>query len=82
MLLGKADLIQACLKREMKVEDRPLNLLMSQVEAEGQLDGMAVHLEADVIRGMPGDSLCSITFTGNLGQLLAVLERVWPLKEP
>lgn len=80
MLEGKADLIRACRLREMEVTERPLNLLISQVEAEGGLDGMTVRLEADCIRGMPGDSVCSITFSGNLGHLLAVLERVWPTK--
>jgi len=75
---GKDALLAACRRRKMKVSEEPANLLETAIQAEGNLDGMEVSLEMDCISGMPGDSQGSITFRGNLTQLLAVLARVWP----
>ncbi len=78
MIEGKADLLDACRRRRMKVAERAVNLLESRVSAEGNLDGMEVRLSANCISGLPGESEGSISFRGNLTQLLSVLGRVWP----
>lgn len=78
MIEGKADLLKACKHRKMKVTEIPANLLETQVHAEGILDGMEVRVDADCIAGMPVESRGTITVSGNLAQLLAVLARVWP----
>ncbi|BAD39218.1 hypothetical protein [Symbiobacterium thermophilum] len=79
MLEGKEALLNACRKRNMRVCETPINLLESDVQAEGNLDGMEVALEMNVISGMPGESRGTLTFQGNLSSLLAVLARVWPV---
>jgi len=63
----------------MKFCETPVNLLESDVHAEGNLDGMGVALDLNCISGMPGESQGTITFQGNLTSLLAVLARVWPV---
>jgi len=78
LIEGKADLLKACKHRKMKVTEIPANLLETRVHAEGILDGMEVRVDADCIAGMPGESRGTITVSGNLAQLLAVLARVWP----
>lgn len=78
MIEGKEALLAACRQRKIKVSEEPANLLETEVRAEGNLDGMEVILDAACISGMPADSEGSITFRGNLTQLLAVLARVWP----
>lgn len=78
MIEGKDALLAACRQRKMKVSEEPANLLETDVRAEGNLDGMEVSLAAVCISGMPADSEGSITFRGNLTQLLAVLARIWP----
>jgi len=78
LIEGKADLLQACRKRRMKVAERAVNLLESRVSAEGNLDGMEVRLGVNCICGLPGESEGSIILKGNLAQLLSVLARVWP----
>jgi hypothetical protein len=79
LLEGKTDLLEACRHRKLKVAETPANLLETQVKAEGILDGMDVRIEMHCIAGMPGDSQGSILIQGNLGQILAVLERLWPV---
>ena len=79
MLEGKEALLNACRKRNMRVCETPINLLESDVQAEGNLDGMEVALVMNVISGMPGESRGTLTFQGNLSSLLAVLARVWPV---
>lgn len=81
MLEGKSDLIHACRSRGMRVSETPLNLLETLVEADGGLDGMDVRLQLVCVSGLPGDSEGTVTLKGNLGQLLAVLERLWPALE-
>lgn len=78
MIEGKDALLAACRQRKMKVSEEPANLLESLIQAEGNLDGMEVSLDMTCITGLPGDSQGSITFRGNLTQLLAVLARIWP----
>lgn len=78
MLEGKGDLVGACRARGMRVSETSLNLLETLVEADGVLDGMDLKLEMQCITGMPGESLGTVTVKGNLGQVLAVLERLWP----
>lgn len=78
MIEGKTDLLEACRRRRMKVAERAVNLLESRVSAEGNLDGMEVRLSVNCISGLPGESVGSISFRGNLTQLLSVLARVWP----
>lgn len=78
MIEGKADLLKACKHRKMKVAEIPANLLETQIQAEGLLDGMEVRIESDCIVGMPGESKGTVTIRGNLAQILAVLARVWP----
>ena len=79
MTEGKADLLEACRYRKMKAAEKPANLLESRVKAEGNLDGMDVRVDMHCITGMPGESSGMITFRGNLGHILAVLARVWPV---
>jgi hypothetical protein len=62
----------------MKVNESPANLLETQVQAQGNLDGMEVNLSLNYILGMPGDSQGTLVFQGNVTQLLCVLSRVWP----
>ena len=62
----------------MKVAEKPANLLETRLRAEGVLDGMDVRVDVNCITGMPGESEGSVTFRGNLSQLMAVLQRVWP----
>ncbi|MCG0238148.1 MAG: hypothetical protein L6E13_02445 [Firmicutes bacterium] len=81
MIEGKADLIHACRCRGMRVTETPLNLLETLVEADGGLDGMEVRLRLVCISGLPGESEGTMTLKGNLGQILAVLERLWPALE-
>lgn len=81
MIEGKADLAGACRSRGMRVTETTLNLLETLVEADGTLDGMELRLEVNCIAGMPGDSTGTMTLKGNLGQVLAVLERLWPALE-
>lgn len=78
MIEGKAELVDACRHRKMKVSEKPMNLLETKIKASGILDGMQVRILMDCISGMPGDSEGSVTLRGNLGQILAVLSRVWP----
>ncbi|MFZ5815630.1 MAG: hypothetical protein ACOY93_10070 [Bacillota bacterium] len=78
LIEGKDALLAACRQRKMKVSEEPANLLESLIQAEGNLDGMEVSLDMTCITGLPGDSQGSITFRGNLTQLLAVLARIWP----
>lgn len=78
MIEGKADLLEACRQRKMKVTEKPANLLETRVKAEANLDGMDVRFDVNCISGMPGESQGTITFRGNLGQLLSVLGRIWP----
>lgn len=78
MIEGKEALVAACCQRKMKVSETPVNLLETSVQAEGNLDGMEVQMALTSITGMPGESEGTITFHGNLTQLLAVLARVWP----
>jgi len=75
---GKADLMEACRNRKMKVAEKPANLLETRVKAEGTLDGMDVRVDVNCISGMPGESTGTVTFRGNLAQIRAVLSRVWP----
>jgi hypothetical protein len=75
---GKADLQEACRQRKMKVAEKPANLLETRVKAEGNLDGMDVRVDVNCISGMPGESTGTVTFRGNMAQLMAVLARVWP----
>jgi len=79
VLEGKEALFNACRRRKMRVCETPINLLESDVQAEGNLDGMTVSLMLNVISGMPGESQGTLTFHGNLTSLLAVLARVWPV---
>lgn len=81
LIEGKGDLVGACRARGMRVNETSLNLLETQVEADGTLDGMDFKLDVCCIAGMPGDSTGTVTLKGNLGQLLAVLERLWPALE-
>lgn len=78
LIEGKDALLAACHRRKMKVSEEPANLLEADIRAEGNLDGMEVALDVACISGMPADSQGSITFRGNLTQLLAVLARIWP----
>lgn len=78
LIEGKAELIDACRHRRMQVAEKPINLLQTKIKADGILDGMDVQVLMDCITGMPGDSQGSVTLRGNLGQILAVLSRVWP----
>lgn len=78
MIEGKADLLEACRHRKMKVAEKPANLLETRLKAEGRLDGMDVRVDVNCISGMPGESTGSVTFRGNLAQIKAVLSRVWP----
>jgi len=79
LIEGKDSLVAACRQRKMKIGEAPVNLLETDVRAEGNLDGMEVVLDLTCISGMPGDSQGSITIQGNLTALLAVLARVWPV---
>ena len=79
MLEGKERVLMACRRRQMKVCETPVNLLETDVQAEGNLDGMEVVLVLNCITGMPGESQGTLTFQGNLTSLLAVLNRVWPV---
>lgn len=79
LIEGKDSLIAACRQRKMKISEAPVNLLETDVRAEGNLDGMDVALDLSCITGMPGESQGSITIQGNLTTLLAVLARVWPV---
>lgn len=79
MIEGKKTLLRACHRRKMKVSEEPANLLETDIQAAGNLDGMAVELDVRVISGMPGESQGTVSFTGNLTQLLAVLDRIWPI---
>ncbi|MGE5672869.1 MAG: hypothetical protein ACM3XM_03155 [Mycobacterium leprae] len=79
MLDAKADLRAACRRRNMKLTERPVNLLESRLKAEGILDGMDVRIDLNCINGMPAESQGSITLQGNVTQLLSVLARVWPM---
>lgn len=79
MIEGKDALLAACRRRRMKYTEEPANLLETVVQAEGNLDGMEVDLEVVCVSGMPGESQGSITFRGNLTQLLTILARVWPV---
>lgn len=81
MIEGKADLIEACRARGMRVNETTINLLETLLEADGGLDGMDLRLVAHCVSGLPGESLGTVTLRGNLGQLLAVLERLWPALE-
>lgn len=81
MLEGKADLIDACRSRGMRVTETPINLLEALVEAEGVLDGMDLTLSVHCVSGLPGESTGTLTLKGNLGHILAVLERLWPALE-
>lgn len=81
MIEGKADLLEACRARGMRVTETTINLLESLLEAEGNLDGMDLRVAAHCINGLPGESMGSVTLHGNLGQLLAVLARLWPALE-
>lgn len=81
MIEGKADLIEACRTRGMRVNETAINLLETLVEADGGLDGMDLRLVVQCVNGMPGESIGSVTLRGNLGQLLAALERLWPALE-
>ncbi len=81
MIEGKDDLIEACRIRGMRMNETTINLLETLVEAEGGLDGMDLRLVIQCVSGMPGESSGSVTLRGNLGQLLAVLERLWPALE-
>jgi hypothetical protein len=78
LLEGKADLLEACKNRKMKVSEKPANLLETRLRAEGTLDGMDVRVDVNCISGMPGESAGTVTFKGNLAQIMAVLARVWP----
>ncbi|HWI65375.1 MAG TPA: hypothetical protein VNT75_26380 [Symbiobacteriaceae bacterium] len=78
MIEGKADLLEACRNRKMKVAEKPANLLETRLKAEGTLDGMDVRVDVNCITGMPGESTGTVTFKGNLAQIMAVLSRVWP----
>lgn len=78
VIAGKDHIVEACRSRGMRVTETQLNLLESALEAEGALDGMEIRLDLQCIRGMPGESPGSLVLKGNLGQLLAVLERLWP----
>lgn len=78
MIEGKADLLEACRNRKMKVAEKPANLLETRLKAQGTLDGMDVRVDVNCISGMPGDSTGTVTFRGNLAQIMAVLARVWP----
>lgn len=78
MIEGKADLLEACRHRKMKVAEKPANLLETRLKAEGVLDGMDVRVDVNCISGMPGESDGTVTFRGNIAQLMAVLGRVWP----
>jgi hypothetical protein len=78
LIEGRADLLEACRHRKMKVAEKPANLLETRLKAEGVLDGMDVHVDMNCIAGMPGESHGAVTFRGNLAQILAVLGRVWP----
>lgn len=62
----------------MKVAEKSANLLETRIKAEGVLDGMDVRVDINCINGMPGESEGTVTFRGNLAQLLSVLARVWP----
>lgn len=78
MIEGKADLLEACRRRKMKFAEEPANLLETRIKAEGTLDGMDVQVDINCITGMPGESEGTVSFSGNLAQILAVLARVWP----
>jgi len=78
LIEGKADLMEACRLRRMKVIEQPTNLLEARVQSAGNLDGMKVRVDVNCISGMPGDSPGIISFHGNLTQLMSVLNRVWP----
>ncbi|MDB4893884.1 MAG: hypothetical protein JWN15_146 [Firmicutes bacterium] len=75
---GKADLLEACKHRKMKVTETPANLLEARLKAKGTLDGMDVRIDTNCISGMPGESMGAVTIRGNLAQILSVLARVWP----
>ncbi|HEY3364451.1 MAG TPA: hypothetical protein VGK74_05315 [Symbiobacteriaceae bacterium] len=79
MYTGKTDVVEACRNRKMKTTEKPVNLLEVRIKAEGILDGMDVRVDMNCISGMPGESQGSVTFQGNLAQLLSVLARVWPV---
>lgn len=81
MIDGKADLLEACRSRKMKLIAKKRNLLETRVKAEGILDGMTVRLDMNCITGMPGESQGTFVLQGNLGQLLSVLARIWPTLE-
>lgn len=78
MIEGKADFLDACRQRKLKISERPANLLETKVKADGNLDGMDVRVDLNCISGMPGESQGTITFRGNLAQIMSVLARVWP----
>lgn len=78
MTEGKAEVLEACRQRKMKVSESPANLLETRIRGEGALDGMSVKFDLNCISGMPGESDGSIVIRGNLAQLLSVLGRVWP----
>ncbi len=78
MTKGKADLLDACRHRKMKVTEKPANLLETRIHADGLLDGMDVRVDVNCITGMAAESKGSVTIKGNLAQILAVLGRVWP----
>ncbi len=79
MIEGKADLIDACRMRRMKVVEQQANLLEARVQSAGNLDGMKMRVDVNCISGMPADSPGIISFHGNLTQLMSVLNRVWPM---
>jgi len=78
LIEGKADLMEACRLRRMKVVEQTTNLLEARVQSAGNLDGMKVRVDVNCISGMPGESPGTISFHGNLTQLISVLNRVWP----
>jgi hypothetical protein len=78
LLEGKDDMIEACRQRRMKVAEKASNLLETRIKADGALDGMDVRVDMNCISGMPGESHGTLTLSGNLGQLLSVLARIWP----
>lgn len=78
MIGGKSDLLEACKHRKMKIAEKPTNLLETRIKAEGILDGMEIRIDTNCISGLPGESKGSVTIRGNLAQVLAVLDRVWP----
>ena len=78
LIEGKTNLLEACRHRKMKVAEKPANLLETRIKAEGVLDGMEVRVDMNCISGMPAESHGTVTFKGNLAQLMSVLGRIWP----